>query len=68
MLIVAFILMARYLTKKLSKRYDENTITPSDYTLYIHLSPSQSKKFDNEFYNPASDVSRGQQFRDLVHR
>lgn len=56
----------RTITKKISKTFDEDTVTPSDYVLHLHLTPEQSAAFD-KFYDKKlmeekSEIPRGQIF------
>lgn len=60
-LLIGFLFYSKKATKELTARYDENNVTPSDYTLYFQMGEEQSKVFDRIFYqadNPNS--SRGQ--------
>lgn len=41
-LVLLFLFVAKILTKDLSTRYDENNVTPSDYTLYFSMDKEQS--------------------------
>jgi hypothetical protein len=49
-LVLFFLFIAKILTKQLSVRYDENNVTPSDYTLYFSMGEKQSSVFDRVFY------------------
>ena len=62
-----FLFFSKRATKKHTDRYDENNVTPSDYTLFFSMGEEQSKVFDNIFYQPDNpNSSRGQQFRDWI--
>ena len=39
-IISVFLLYSRYTVNKMADRYDEKTITPSDYTLYFFIEKS----------------------------
>jgi hypothetical protein len=57
--LTAFIVLFFYFTlinatKELKKSYDQETITPSDYTLYFYLEPSISQNFDSYKYDEDS--------------
>lgn len=64
--IVVFTLYAKSWVKDMTKNYDEKTVTPSDYTLFFRIDPEQNKIFNKYFYNPNSDVSRGEQMRNWI--
>jgi uncharacterized membrane protein YjfL (UPF0719 family) len=49
-LVLVFLFIAKIMTKNLSIRYDENNVTPSDYTLYFAMGEKQSSVFDKVFY------------------
>jgi hypothetical protein len=51
-LVLFFLFIAKILTKNLTIRYDENNVTPSDYTLYFSMGEKQSSVFDRVFYQP----------------
>ena len=66
-LVLLFLFVAKILTRDLSTRYDENNVTPSDYTLYFSMDKEQSQVFDKIFYEPVKvKNSRGEQFRDWI--
>lgn len=59
-IVVGFTVLSTNWTKDLAKRYDEDTVTPSDYTLFFKIQPSQSDIFDKILYKQnLSDSSRG---------
>ena len=59
-LVLIFVYFAKKWTTDLAKRYDENNVTPSSYTLYIEISEFQSKIFDEIFYDKTNtNSSRG---------
>ena len=61
LLVVGFTVLSTDWTKNLSKRYDEETVTPSDYTLFFRVLPEQSDIFDKILYKKhQDDSSRGQ--------
>jgi len=67
LLVVGFTVLSTNWTKDLAKRYDENTVTPSDYTLYFRILPSQSDIFDKILYKKhLANSSRGQQFKEWM--
>ena len=48
----------------MSTRWDENNVTPSDYTLYFTLDSEISQQFDREIFKPDQfELSRGEQFK-----
>jgi hypothetical protein len=50
-LFLLFLYKARKLTEDLSEKYDEDTITPSDYTLFFEMSEKLNKFWDSSpFY------------------
>ena len=51
-IIIIFTRFAYKWTKDLAERYDERTITPSDYTLFFRLDPEQNEIFNRTFYKP----------------
>lgn len=48
-------------TKQASVRYDEKTVTVSDYSLFFPLDSEQNKAFKNIFYDPTQQDGRGRQ-------
>ena len=54
------------MTSELKNSFDENTITPSDYTIYFYLEPSITESFDEREYKPNDTKSRGDQFKDWM--
>ena len=60
---IIFSFFATKWTKALSKNYDERNVSPSDYTLFFKLDPQQNRVFNQVFYDPKKDSSRGQQMR-----
>lgn len=49
-IVVGFTVLSTNWTRDLAKRYDEDTVTPSDYTLFFKIQPSQSDIFDKILY------------------
>ena len=60
-LVILFTTFAKRWTQELARSYDENTITPSDYVLYLQIDPEQSQEFD-EFYE--KEIEKEQRKRD----
>ena len=58
-LVLIFLYIAKFMTKKLANDYDENNVTPSDYTLYFSMSEQQTHIFDTRFYQAQSDSELG---------
>jgi hypothetical protein len=54
-LLLWFLHKARENTLKLSEKYDEATITPSDYTLYFTISEKLNKSWDSSPYYQAEN-------------
>ena len=62
-IILCFTFLAHLQTYTLAKRYDEQTVTPCDYTLFFKLTPAQNQVFNDEVYDYESDISKGEQMR-----
>ena len=49
--ITAFIIYMRYKVKGIVKEYDDNNVTPSDYTLYFYVDQEQDIYFQKHLYD-----------------
>jgi len=68
-LFLLFLYKARKSTEDLSEKYDEETITPSDYTLYFEITDKLNKSWDSSPFYQAEMVtsSRGEQFKNWIN-
>jgi uncharacterized protein YbaA (DUF1428 family) len=66
LLTLTFTFFAKKWIQEFASNLDEKTITPSDYTLFVRLDEQQNAVFNKYLYKHNSDVSRGEQMRDMV--
>lgn len=57
LLVVSFVWFAKQQTKMLAGMYNRNNVKPNDYTMFISLSSSQIKEFDEKIYDRNKDNS-----------
>lgn len=60
-LVLFFLYKAKQLTQNHSESYDEDNVTPSDYTLYFEISKKLSNSWDSSpYYQENMPSSRGE--------
>jgi len=55
-----FVIYSRGWVKDTSTRYDDQNVTPSDYTLYFFVDAEQNRQFNTYFYNKDKEEQEGE--------
>lgn len=65
-IVLVFAFLALKFTKEIAERYDESTVSPSDYTIYIPVEKEINNIFRSVYFDPTSDLSPGVQFNEIL--